>query len=179
MLFSVISELLPACTAFGFGEEMGKKVCFSQKEIIKSKNIKRLCAESNDKKTQQILTVCKIMMYTVNTAENEYTDKQQKRNNDKNAAEYSRCFRLFVNLIKPRFQRLLHIFRKVFCQPPIRHKNGCCQYHQTQQVDIAECQMNCHKHQNPPLYRISDTIKPTIAAGIKANKSPGNSIPFR
>ena len=97
---------------------MGKKVCFSQKEIIKSNNINPLYAESNDKKTQQILTVCKIMMHTVNTAENEYTDKQQKRNNDKNTAEYSRCFWLSVDFIKPRLQSLLHIFRKVLCQPP-------------------------------------------------------------
>jgi hypothetical protein len=52
MLLSVISELLPACTAFGFGEEGGKEIRFGQQKIIKSDNIKYLYAESNDKKPQ-------------------------------------------------------------------------------------------------------------------------------
>ena len=76
MLLSVISELLPACTVFGFGEDMGKEICFGQQQVIESDDIKCLCAESNDKKPQQILTVCKIMTHSVNSAENEYTDKQ-------------------------------------------------------------------------------------------------------
>lgn len=139
MLFSVISELLPACTAFGFGEEVGKEIRFGQQQVIESDNIKCLCAECNNKKPQEMLTESEAVLYSVNTAENEYTDKKQTHNNDKYTAENSRCFWLSVDFIKPGFQSFLHIFRKVLCKSAIRHKYSCCQYHQAQQDDIAKC----------------------------------------
>ncbi len=82
MLLSVISELLPACTAFGFREKVWKETRFGQQNVIQSDNIKCLCAKSNDKKPQQILTICKIMVHSVNTADNEHSNKQQKHHND-------------------------------------------------------------------------------------------------